>query len=304
MKLSLKILNKSLNLKKLVYFPENDEIIIESKSINRVGLELTGFVSSEHSKRLVILGQKEDLYLSSLAKEEAEKKVKNFFKINFPAAIITKEFQKNKSLLISLCETIKKPLLQYPLQTNDLITNIIPLLNRWFAESTTLHGCVVNVFGKGIILLGESGIGKSEITLSLMKKNHFFVSDDQIILKNINNELIATAPAILEKLIEIRGVGVVDITQMFGHQFYMRETKIDLVIQLQDLNNFQGDRLSTFIEKTNYLGIDVRLIHLPMSNGRNPSDLIEAAVINMKLIEEKLDGNAELQKRTLKALNE
>ncbi|PPE04848.1 HPr kinase/phosphorylase [Entomoplasma ellychniae] len=256
--------------------------------LNRAGLELTGFITlneDKKHKRAILLSSKESEYMKQFNDQEAFSKYELLLQMGSPVIIITKKFKD-----IRLVEVAKKynfPLLQTnnP-STSEVTQKILDVYDIFFAPSIETHSTLMNIFGKGVLIFGQSGIGKSEVSLELMKKNHLFVGDDRIILTNKNSELFGKSHPMLKNLIEVRGIGIIDVSKIQGHQLIMDETKIHMGIELFKFDNKEADttdRLGSDWYKKEFLGITIPYLSVPVSAGRNLANIIESAVGQLKV---------------------
>ena len=280
---------------------------------NRAGLELSGFDPEKfdpeyydsQERRLVLLSHKEDLYLKNLAPEIARERLEMLTTANIPLIIITNKF-KNK-MLLEVAAKNKQPVVQST--HNKTVYTIGHILNKTqhiILEETEIHGSLISIFGKGILITGQSGIGKSETVLALIKRNHLFVGDDRILVMNRLDNLYGKSDHILSHLMEIRGLGIVDLSKLFGMQYMLNETKIDLVIHLDYQKNLKGvvNRLAHSEDFKTICGIKLPYWTLPVSSGRNIADMVETAVAKLKTDEYNESGLSILEHRLDAAMND
>lgn len=286
-KLFLKNLVEKFNLTVLAGFDRINTTQILAYGLNRAGLELTGYFVEADSltRRAILMSSKEFHYISHFTEEEKMAKYLNLMQSGVPVIILTQKF--NDTTLIKVAQEQNFPLLQVNTQSTSQFTqSILDYFHIFFAPQMEAHASLVNIYGKGILITGESGIGKSEVTVDLIKKNHLFVGDDRIILTNKGNKLYGRCHPILQNLVEVRGIGIMDISKTNGHQVLLFESSIDLIIELFKLNEGgidDTDRLGEEYVTTNFLGIDVPRIRIPVSSGRNISNIIEYAVAQLKI---------------------
>lgn len=260
---------------------------IKVYGLNRAGLELTGFYApaNDNSRRIVLVSSKENVYMSQFDEKTKMKKYEVLMKSGIPAIITTQKF-KDKTI-VKAAQKLNFPLLQVNYRsTSELSQKILDYFDDYFAPTTEVHASLVNIYGKGILIQGISGIGKSEITIDLVKKNHMFVGDDRIILTNKNNHLYGKSHPILQNLVEVRGIGIMDISLSNGYQVIMDETEVDLVVELFKFDNKSAssvDRLGTEYSTTTFLDVAVPKIKIPVSSGRSIANLIESAVAQLKI---------------------
>src|SRR5699024_5307245 len=169
--------------------------------------------------------------------------------------------------------------------TSELSREILEFMDEFFAPSEEIHGSLVNVFGKGVLIKGASGIGKSEITLDLVKKNHLFVGDDRIVMKRKANKIYGRSHPILANMVEVRGIGIMNMAEAHGQQIIMDETTIDIVIELSHFETGSVDnyeRIGREFENIKVLGTKIPYIKIPVSSGRNVANIVETAVSQLK----------------------
>ncbi|AHI53476.1 HPr kinase/phosphorylase [Spiroplasma sabaudiense Ar-1343] len=270
---------------------EHLDNIIEVYGLNRAGLELAGYVEKDDQKRRVVLfSNKENNYISTFSPEEREKKYYSMLKIGIPAVIITERF--HDEFLAKVTKDLEIPLLRVVGQTTSEFTQqVLGLYDDYFSPTEEFHGSLVNIYGKGVMIMGKSGIGKSEITIELVKKNHLFVGDDRIVAMRKASKIFGKSHEILNNLVEVRGIGIVDIAQTNGYQVILDETEIELIIDLIKFGENgidDTDRLGNEYNSKNILGVKIPHIRIPVSSGRNIANIIETAVAQLKI---KQSGN-------------
>ncbi|WP_381414845.1 HPr(Ser) kinase/phosphatase [Spiroplasma endosymbiont of Anurida maritima] len=254
--------------------------------LNRAGLELAGFFENHDlERRVVLFSRKENNYVKTLERDVKLKRYESLIKRNIPLILITSRFKDDD--LITVANKLKCPVVKINnLTTGKILQFSLDVFDEYFSPTEEVHASLVNIFGKGVLIKGKSGIGKSETTLELVKKNHLFVGDDRIILKSKNNKLFGCSHPTLKNLIEVRGLGIINLTKIYGVQLTLNETVIDLVIELILLSDEEYktiDRLGAQAKYKDYLGTKVPIIKLPVTFGRNISELIEASVSKLKL---------------------
>ncbi|AXK50747.1 HPr(Ser) kinase/phosphatase [Spiroplasma alleghenense] len=267
---------------------EHLDNVIEVYGLNRAGLELAGYVEKDVQKRRVVLfSNKENNYIHGFTEAEREKKYLEMLKDKIPAVIITEKFDDN--ILVKTTNKLGIPLLKVSGQTTSEFTQqILGFYDDYFAPSEEFHGSLVNIYGKGVMIMGKSGIGKSEITIELVKKNHLFVGDDRIVAIRKSSKIYGKSHEILNNLVEVRGIGIVDIAQTNGYQVILDETEIELVIDLIKFGENgvdDTDRLGNEYDTKNILGVKIPHIRIPVSSGRNIANIIETAVAQLKIKE-------------------
>ncbi|QHX36317.1 HPr(Ser) kinase/phosphatase [Spiroplasma sp. BIUS-1] len=283
--------------------------VIEAYGINRAGLELTGyFEGGTKSHRIVVMSTKEYSYIMNFDEEERKKRYEKLFSRKIPMIIITNKFE--DKVVIETAKKLDCLLVRTKNDsTSDFTQNVLEFMDDYFAPLTEVHASCINIFGKGVLLIGESGIGKSEITLDLVKANHLFVGDDRIVITKKSNELYGKSHEILKNLVEVRGIGIVDVSQTNGYQVILEKTKIDLVIELTQFKKNgidDSERLGNTFAGYEILGVDIPYIKIPVSSGRNIPNIIEAAVAKLKIKQSGLyeDETQVLSERAMKFNND
>ena len=307
--LKLSYLVEKLGLK-TVYVPgsgsENcDDIDIITSEVNRPGLALTGYFTDFEKDRLQLMGNAEHGYLESLTPDDRKAKVDALFSRKFPALIICQGIE----AIPEITESAKKyeiPLLGTEEPTSNVMSSVISLLSVKLAPQVTRHGVLVEVYGEGILMLGESGVGKSEAAMELLKRGHRLVADDAVEIKRVSNRtLVGTSPEIIRHLIELRGIGIVDVRQIFGMGAVKESEKIDLVLSLENWRqDTKYDRFGLEYEQYDILGLKVPMITIPIKPGRNLAVIIEVAAMNNRLKRLGYNAAAELNKRLEASMND
>ena len=283
----------------------NKKIKIETAEVNRPGLQIAGFFDYFEVRRLQIFGMVECTYLSGLTPEERYKSIDALFSRKIPAVIITR----NQDVFPEVSELAEKHgvnVLRTPMSTSYFMSALIAFLNVELAPRITRHGVLVEVYGEGVLILGESGVGKSETAVELMKRGHRLVADDAVEIKKVSaKSLVGTSPEIIRHFIEIRGIGIVDVKKIFGMGAVKDTEKIDLVIHLEVWQKGkQYDRLGLVDEYTNILGIDVPSLTVPVRPGRNLAVIFEIAAMNNRQRRMGYNAAEELNNRILGHMNE
>lgn len=307
--LKLSYLVEKLGLK-TVYVPgggsENcDDIDIITSEVNRPGLALTGYFTDFEKDRLQLMGNAEHGYLESLTPDDRKAKVDALFSRKFPALIICQGIE----AIPEITESANKyeiPLLGTEEPTSNVMSSVISLLSVKLAPQVTRHGVLVEVYGEGILMLGESGVGKSEAAMELLKRGHRLVADDAVEIKRVSNRtLVGTSPEIIRHLIELRGIGIVDVRQIFGMGAVKESEKIDLVLSLENWSqDTKYDRFGLEYEQYDILGLQVPMITIPIKPGRNLAVIIEVAAMNNRLKRLGYNAAAELNKRLEASMND
>ena len=267
------------------------EIKVATTDVNRPGLQIAGFFDYFDSKRLQIIGKVETTYLQNMTGEQRKHSFEQLFSRKIPAIILTRELEAFPEMVEAAKEK-DIPVLRTKHTTSRFMSNLIGYLNMELAPRTTQHGVLVEVYGEGILILGESGVGKSETAIELVKRGHRLVADDAVEIKKVSDKtLIGSAPEIIRHFIEIRGIGIIDVKKIFGMGAVKDVEKIDLVINLELWrDNKQYDRLGLVEEHTKLLGVNVPSLIIPVKPGRNLAIITEIASMNNR--QKKMGYNA------------
>ena len=297
-KVELKKVVEKMDLKNLTPDVDVEHIAIEVPDINRPALQLTGYFEHFDSDRVQLIGYVEYTFLEKMEEEKRKEIYEQFLSYQLPCVIFSRNLQP-EPMFLEMANQSQVPVFVTEKKTSEFTAEIIRWLNVELAPCISIHGVLVDVYGVGVLIMGESGIGKSEAALELIKRGHRLVSDDVVELRKVSDvTLVGSAPDITRHFIELRGIGIVDVKTFFGVQS-VRETKnIDLVITLEDWNKEkQYDRLGLEEEYTEFLGNKVLCHQIPIRPGRNLAIIVETAAINHR--QKKMGYNAaqELYKR-------
>ena len=276
-------------------------VTLASMSVERPGLQLAGgFFNYYDSRRILVIGLSEYEYLRTFSSEERRAKIQSLFEHGeLPCIILSRDLP----VLPELVETAKQyscPLFRSTKITTDLMSDLYIYLNRLLAPSVTEHGVLMEVFGVGILLTGKSGVGKSETAMELIKRGHRLIADDNVIIKEIANELYGTAPDIIRYFMELRGIGIINVKSMYGSGSVLDEKNIQLIIQLENWQQGKEyDRIGDDTVSASYFGIKVPKLTIPVSPGRNLAIIIEVAARNFRLKSMGYDASEELITRSI-----
>jgi HPr kinase/phosphorylase len=284
---------KDLNLE-VVYQGEQDKIFINTSDINRPGLQLANyftFFAEGTAARLQVIGLIEVAFLNDLDAKTRKERLDKYFSYELPCVILCRAMEPIPEIKAAALKH-KRSLLKTDLVTTEFINIASNYLNSKLAPRLTQHGVLVDVYGLGVLLLGESGIGKSETALELVKRGHRLVSDDVVNIKKVaRNRLIGEAPEAIRHFMEIRGVGIIDVQAMYGVGATINAKGIDLVVELEPWEKGSHcERLGLDETFLNLLGVDIHKITIPVKPGRNLAIIIEAAARDYRL--KKLGYNA------------
>ena len=278
---------------------DTDKILITDPDINRPAVQLSGFFEHFDSNRIQICGNVEHAYITSIHdRDETAKIFDNLFQYKFPCLVFCRGLQP-QDFVLEAGRKYGVPVLTSDATTSAFVHETVRWLHVELAPRISVHAVLVDVYGVGVLIMGESGIGKSEAALELIKRGHRLVSDDVVEIKKVSEEtLVGTSPDITRHFIELRGIGIVDVKALFG-VLSVRETQnIDLVITLEEWNkNKEYDRLGLEEEYTEFLGNKVVCHHLPIRPGRNLAIIVETAAVNHRQKQMGYNAAQELYKR-------
>lgn len=300
---SLSKVVEKMNLKNLTPNVDMSQIRITVPDINRPALQLTGYFEHFASERVQIVGYVEYTYLMGLPMEQKLPIYEQFVSSKIPCIIYTTKTSPDQELL-ELSEKYGVPVFSTEKATSAFMAEIIRWLNVELAPCISIHGVLVDVYGEGVLIMGESGIGKSEAALELIKRGHRLVSDDVVEIRKVSDEsLVGSAPDITRHFIELRGIGIIDVKTLFGVESVKNTQTIDMVIKLEEWDrDKEYDRLGLEEEYTEFLGNRVVCHSLPIRPGRNLAVIVESAAVNHR--QKKMGYNAaqELYNRVQQSL--
>lgn len=298
--ITVRKLQEYFNFEQICGTEESLERPIVIADTNRPGLELAGYFDHSQAKRLVILGDKEIAYIKTMSEHKQRKSFDFITNEKTPAIIISKHYE-CPPLLKRIAKRKKFPIFLSNAHTSRLIVDIVAFLDEQLATSDTLHGGLISIYGKGVLIRGESGMGKSEIALELVKRGHLIVADDRVDIYRIHNKIVGKSPDMLRGMLEIRGIGVINLQRMFGIASVIPKAEVSLEIALEQWQyNADYDRVGIEDKKyDNLLGVDVPKIVIPVREGRSMAVIIESAVTNFILSEMGMDSAKEFEQRVL-----
>ena len=282
---------EALNLTE-VYVAENyKETNISTVEINRPGLELTGYLEFFDNKRIQVLGNTEFSYLGRYGPEAQKMVIDSIFSFGPPAVIICRDIEPSNAILES-AKLHKVSIFSTPQSTSDLTASLVQYLNKELAPRITRHGVLVEVYGEGCLLTGDSGVGKSETAIELIKRGHRLVADDAVeIRRTAQTTLYGQSPENIRHFIELRGIGIINARKLFGMGAIKLQEKIDMVINLEQWDSAKVyDRMGLDNEYMKILGVEVPTLTIPVKPGRNLAVLIEVAAMNNR--QKKMGYNA------------
>lgn len=295
---------KEFNLEPVCVFEKYEKIRIVTNEVNRPSLQIAGFFDYFYNNRIQVMGKVEFSYLEKMAPEKRHEALERLFEKNIPCVIVTRNMQIHPEMM-ELAVKYNTPVLRTDNSTSRFMSALIAFLNVELAPRITMHGVLVEVYGEGILLLGDSGVGKSEAAIELVKRGHRLVADDAVEIKRVSDiSLLGSAPDVIRHFVELRGIGIVDVKMIFGIGAVKNVEKIDFIINLelwQDKKQY--DRLGLTTEYTDILGINIPSITVPVKPGRNLAVVIEVAAMNNR--QKKMGYNAAeaLNNRVMSEMN-
>ncbi|MFY9377774.1 MAG: HPr(Ser) kinase/phosphatase [Peptococcia bacterium] len=297
-------IQKIIDTFKLKVVVEGDpEQAVTEYEVNRSGLQLTGFYGFFQYKQIQVLGNAEIYYLQNLSQEERRRSIYKLMSKEIPCLIIA---NKNEIMedFIEAARDNKRWLLWSEKETSDLKVDLTLYLQNQLAESIQCHATLMDVYGVGVLITGESGIGKSETALALLQDNHLLVADDSVTIKRPRPDMLfGSGPELTKDLLEVRGIGILDIRTLYGLKAIRADKKIDIIVHLEPwLPPYDYDRLGDHYEYKEILGIKIPYIRIPVRPGRTIASIIEVAALNFR--QNKLGINiVELLDERLKNIN-
>jgi len=256
---------------------------ITTSDISRPGLELAGFLDYFSRERIQMFGLKEITYLKEMPKKQRLERMRSICTDDTPTLIITRNLEPDESILLAAAEK-DIPILHSPVPTTRLIAGITSYLDDCLAERTSIHGVFMDIYGLGVLIQGDSGIGKSETALELINRGHRLIADDRVdVYQKDELTVIGEAPKILEHLLEIRGVGIIDVMNLFGASGVKSSGQVRLAIYLEIWSKDKKfDRLGNDSGTITLANVDIPQVRVPVRTGRNLSIIIEAAAMNFR----------------------
>ena len=297
-----KIINE-FNLEALYLSDLPENIHIECTRVNRPGLQIAGFYDYYEPARIQIIGKAEKKFIDTLSDDERRTSLEAFFR-SLPVCVIYTSSLPVHDEALEFAEKFRVPILRTTKSTSEFLAQTIAFLNVELGPRITRHGVLVEVYGEGVLLLGDSGVGKSETAIELLKRGHRLIADDAVEIKRVSaTTLVGRAPEIIRHYVELRGIGIVDVRRLFGVGAVKETEKIDLVINLEPWQEDKMyDRLGLDEQTTDILGINVPSIVLPVSPGRNLSVVIEVAAMNNRQKRMGYNTAAEFNKRLMESM--
>lgn len=276
----------------IVYMPEKAENIqVESADVNRPGLNLAGFTEYFDNHRIQIFGLSEIAYLQKMSDTERKQRIKDFFKLRFPAVVVTRGLD----IFDEIVEASREngvACLRTNETTSSFLSGLLSYLNVELAPRITRHGVLIEAYGEGMLILGESGVGKSETAIELVKRGHRLIADDAVEIRRVSSRtLVGTSPENIRHFLELRGIGIINARRLFGMGAVKITEKIDMIVKLEIWDpNKTYDRMGLENEFATILGIQVPCLTIPVKPGRNLAIILEVAAMNNR--QKKMGYNA------------
>ncbi len=274
------------------YMPRHpEEVLISSRDVNRPGLELNGFFYYYDTTRILIIGNAEMAFLNSCEEEKRRQVLQEVLRRNPPAVIFARSLQPCP-IFLEVAKQYEMPLLGTDDITSSLVASLVSYLNVELAPRVTRHGVLVEVYGEGIFIAGDSGVGKSETAIELVKRGHRLIADDAVEIRRVSSRtLVGSAPETIRHFIELRGIGIINARKIFGIGAVKMTEKLDLIVNLETWDDQKAyDRMGIDQDYTEILGLKIPVITIPVRQGRNLAVIIEVAAMNHR--EKKMGYNA------------
>ncbi|MDE5582285.1 MAG: HPr(Ser) kinase/phosphatase [Ruminococcus sp.] len=290
-KVSLKKVIDEFKLE-IIYIHKNaEEVMIDENDVNRPGLQLMGFYEYFNPERIQIIGKMEFAYLSTIDEKTRRERLQLLFAQRIPALIITRELPYFAEML-ELAKEYEVPLLRSKESTSNFMSGLIAFLNLNLAPRITRHGVLIEIYGEGVFITGESGVGKSETAIELVKRGHRLVADDAVEIRKVSNiSLVGSSPDNIRHFLELRGIGIINARRLFGIGAVKMTEKLDLVVELEQWDSGKlYDRMGVDTEYVSLLGVKVPSLTIPVKPGRNLAVILEVAAMNNR--QKKMGYNA------------
>ncbi len=274
--------------------PDYENVPLHTLDVNRPGLPLSGFFEHFDTQRLLVIGLTEHTYLGTLTPEQRRQRFERLFAYPVPGVIVTQGIEPFPEGM-EMAQQYGRTVLRTSAQTSAFMSSLISSLARHLAPKITRSGVMLEIYGEGVLIQGESGVGKSEIAIELIKRGHRLIADDAVEIKKTNHgTLEATSPELIRHYMELRGIGVVDVRRLFGMGAIKKEQQIDVVIHLEPWNDKAVyDRLGLESNTTTIMDIEVPILTIPVKPGRNLASIVEVAAMNNR--NRKMGYNAALE---------
>lgn len=300
--ITLPMFAEELELEVVIESSDFDVKTITNKEVNRPGLQLTGYLDGFPYKSLQLIGQVEYEYFMGMDKETLYERFRAILSYPIPAIIFTHDKDIDDRIL-DMAKYFNKTVMRSELSATKLISNISDVLDYYLAEEITIHADLLEVYGMGVLITGDSSVGKSETALDLVTRGHRLVADDVVDIIKLDNDLEGSSPENIRHFLEIRGIGILDIERLYGAGSVKTSTNIDLEIHLEHWDEFKEyDRLGLDEEMTEILGIKVPILNVPVKPGRNVAMILEVAVRNFRQKELGYNAAEELNRRLIEEM--
>ncbi len=267
----------------ILHMPENSDVKVFCPDVNRPGLPLAGFFDHFEAQRIQIIGKVEHLYLRGLDSETRDRQIRDFL-AKKPVAVVFSTSLETFEHTVDYAKEFGVPILRTPRPTSEFMAALISYLNTSLAPRITRHGVLLEIYGEGVLILGSSGIGKSETAIEIVKRGHRLIADDAVEIKKVSDTtLIGNAPDLIRHYIELRGIGIVDIRRLFGMSAVKVDQQIDLVVSFEIWNETTVyDRFGLETETIDIMGVTLPKYTIPVSPGRNLAVILEIAAMNQR----------------------
>ena len=290
-KVSLQKVIDEFKLEVIYIHKDANDVMIDENDVNRPGLQLMGFYEYFNPERIQIIGKMEFAYLSTVDEKMRRERLQLLFAQRIPALIITRELPYFAEML-ELAKEYDVPLLRSKESTSNFMSGLIAFLNLTLAPRITRHGVLIEIYGEGVFITGESGVGKSETAIELVKRGHRLVADDAVEIRKVSNiSLVGSSPDNIRHFLELRGIGIINARRLFGIGAVKMTEKLDLVVELEQWNPEKVyDRMGVDTEYVSLLGVKVPSLTIPVKPGRNLAVILEVAAMNNR--QKKMGYNA------------
>ncbi len=281
----------------ILYQGEKEYMHISTFNINRPGLQLAGFYEHFAPARVQVMGEQEMAYLKKLSPDERMKTLERLFKYEFPCLVVSTVLEPCDEIM-QCAKKYGRVVLRSKLRTTMIMNELSIFLNQLLAPTKTIHGVLMDLYGVGILILGHSSVGKSETAIELISRGHRLVADDAVTVKRVNDRLVGASPSIIRFFMEMRGIGIVDVRELYGVGAVKLTKSIDMVVELETWDETKEyDRLGTSTEKYEILEVQLPKHTIPVKPGRNLAVILEVAARNYRLKSMGYDTLAELDNR-------
>ncbi len=283
----------------VIYMPRDpQEILIDENDVNRPGLQLMGFYEYFNPERIQIIGKMEYAYLSTIDEVTRRERLEKLISQRLPALVITRELPYFTEML-ELAKQYEMPLLRCKENTSHFMSGLIAFLNRVLAPRITRHGVLIEIYGEGVFITGESGVGKSETAIELVKRGHRLIADDAVEIRRVSNiSLVGQSPENIRHFMELRGIGIINARRLFGMGAVKMAEKISLVVEMELWNPDKiYDRMGMDTQYVSILGVKVPSLTIPVKPGRNLAVILEVAAMNNRQKEMGYNATVELMNK-------